>query len=122
MVRRAIDAGAVPVIGGGRPQHLDKGWFVDPVLCTVVSPEIEIHQEEVVGPVGIVLTYDTIDEAVALAKGSRFGLSGTVFGDDVDRAVSVASRIDTGMVEVSGNPAGLAASPLRRAESEWAGL
>lgn len=61
------------------------------------------------GPVGLVLEYEGEDEAVAIANDSRYGLSGSVFGADAARAAEIASRIETGMVEVNGNPAGLAA-------------
>jgi aldehyde dehydrogenase (NAD+) len=109
MIRRAIGDGAKAIVGGGRPAEIDTGWFVEPTLFTNVRPEMEIHQEEVFGPVGIVVEYDDLEEGVAIANNSRYGLSGSVFGADVARAVDVAARLQTGMVEVNGNPAGIAA-------------
>ncbi len=109
MIQRAIADGARAVIGGGRPEGLDTGWFVEPTLFTNVRTEMEIHQEEVFGPVGVVVEYDTVEEAVGIANDSKYGLSGSVFGADVGRAFDVASRLETGMVEINGNPAGIAA-------------
>ncbi|WP_197021695.1 aldehyde dehydrogenase [Brevibacterium sp. VCM10] len=110
MIERAIADGATPVVGGaGRPEGLDTGWFVRPTLFTNVERDFEVHQDEVFGPVGIVLEYDTLEEGIEIANDSQYGLSGSVFSQDVDRAVDAASRIDTGMVEVNGNPAGIAA-------------
>lgn len=109
MVQQAVTDGATAVVGGGRPSGLDTGWFVEPTLLTDVHREMEIHQEEVFGPVGVVLEYDTEEEALAIANDSRYGLSGSVFSADAARAIAVAERMETGMVEVNGNPAGLAA-------------
>jgi aldehyde dehydrogenase (NAD+) len=110
MIKRAIDDGATAVVGGpGRPEGMRPGWFVRPTLLTGVRPESEIHQEEVFGPVGIVVEYDDLEEGIAIANDSKYGLSGSVFGADVERAVGVATRMETGMVEVNGNPAGIAA-------------
>ncbi|ALJ19264.1 aldehyde dehydrogenase [Microbacterium sp. No. 7] len=109
MIRGAVAQGATAAIGGGRPAALPTGWFVEPTIFTGVTSSMTIAQDEVFGPVGLVLEYDTVEEALAIANDSRYGLSGSVFGGDAARAADVAARMETGMVEVNGCPAGLAA-------------
>ncbi|MFE3171976.1 aldehyde dehydrogenase [Amycolatopsis sp. NPDC059090] len=109
MIAAAVREGAVPIVGGGRPKGLDTGWFVEPTVFTGVTPSMHIAQEEVFGPVVSVLEYDTEEEALAIANDSRYGLSGAVFSADPMRAAKFAARMETGMTEVNGCPAGLAA-------------
>ncbi|MET8903911.1 aldehyde dehydrogenase [Streptomyces sp. NPDC003236] len=109
MIATAVQEGAVPIIGGGRPKGLETGWFVEPTIFTNVTRAMNIAQEEVFGPVLSVLEYDTEEEALAIANDSRYGLSGAVFSSDPMRATRFATRIETGMTEVNGCPAGLAA-------------
>jgi len=98
---RARDAGATFVTGGGRPDR-DKGFFVEPTLVVGVDHRAEIAREEVFGPVLTALPYDDVDHAVALANDSDYGLSGAVYGADVERAQAVAARLRTGTVGVNG--------------------
>jgi acyl-CoA reductase-like NAD-dependent aldehyde dehydrogenase len=93
--------GARIVLGGGRPAGLDKGWFVEPTVFADVDNSMRIAREEIFGPVISVLTYDTLDEAVAIANDSPYGLSGAVFGSDKGAAVEVAQRLRTGTVTVN---------------------
>jgi len=98
----AVNDGAKLVTGGGRPAGLDVGFYFEPTILTGVDPDSTIAQEEVFGPVLTVLRYRDEDDAVAIANNSRYGLSGAVWGGDVDRAVAVAGRIRTGQVAVNG--------------------
>jgi acyl-CoA reductase-like NAD-dependent aldehyde dehydrogenase len=101
-VTGAVNHGAKLVTGGGRPAGLDVGFYFEPTILTDVDPDSTIAQEEVFGPVLTVLRYRDDDDAVAIANNSRYGLSGAVWGADVDRAVGVARRIRTGQVAVNG--------------------
>jgi len=101
-VSRARGDGVKVVTGGGRPAGLDVGFYYEPTILTEVEPDSEIAQEEVFGPVLSVLRYRDDDDAVAIANNSRYGLSGAVWGSDVDRAVGVARRIRTGQIAVNG--------------------
>ncbi len=98
----AVNDGAKLVTGGGRPAGLDVGFYFEPTILTDVEPDSAIAQEEVFGPVLTVLRYRDDDDAVAIANNSRYGLSGAVWGGDVDRAVGVARRVRTGQVAVNG--------------------
>ncbi|OBF07077.1 aldehyde dehydrogenase family protein [Mycobacterium sp. 852002-10029_SCH5224772] len=101
-VAGALDDGAKLVTGGGRPAGLDIGFYFEPTILSEVEPNSTIAQEEVFGPVLTVLRYRDDDDAVAIANNSRYGLSGAVWGGDVDRAVGVARRIRTGQIAVNG--------------------
>ena len=101
-VSGALSDGAKLATGGGRPAGLDAGFYFEPTILTDVDPDSAIAQEEVFGPVLTVLRYRGDDDAVAIANNSRYGLSGAVWGTDVDRAVGVARRIRTGQVAVNG--------------------
>jgi aldehyde dehydrogenase (NAD+) len=94
--------GARLVVGGGRPAHLPKGYFVEPTLFVDVDPDATIAQEEIFGPVLAVLKYTDDDDAVRIANNSRYGLSGSVASASLDRAMAVAKRIRTGTVSVNG--------------------
>ena len=99
-VQRAVDAGAVIEAGGGRPD-LPTGYFMNVTLIGGVANDVEICQEELFGPVGVVLPYDEVDEAIAIANDTKYGLSGNVFGP-TDQAIEVARRIRSGTVTING--------------------
>ncbi|WP_239310079.1 aldehyde dehydrogenase family protein [Frankia sp. Cj3] len=94
------DGGRV-VTGGGPPPHTTRGWYLAPTLVTAVSPASRIAQEEIFGPVLTVLTYRDLDDAVAIANGTPFGLSGAVFSQDLDQARQLAGRIRSGSVAIN---------------------
>ena len=88
--------GARLVQGGGRPRHLERGFYIEPTLFTGVSCGMRLHNEEVFGPVLAVSTYADEDEAVRIANDSPFGLYGAVFTDDVEKAYRIARGVRTG--------------------------
>ena len=98
MVKRAVEAGATLVTGG---EKVDPGYFYTPTLLTNVDPDSEIAQEEVFGPVLVVIAYEDDDDAVRIANNSIYGLSGAVFGSQ-DRALALARRIRTGTFSING--------------------
>jgi aldehyde dehydrogenase (NAD+) len=98
MVKRAVDAGATLVTGG---EKKGPGYFYTPTLLTDVTPDMEIAQDEVFGPVLVVIAYEDDDDAVRIANDSIYGLSGAVFGSQ-DRALAIARRIRTGTFSING--------------------
>ena len=90
------------VCGGKRPAHLPKGWFVEPTLFRDVDNSMSIAQQEIFGPVLVVIPYDDDDDAVRIANDSIYGLSGSIFSNDEERALSVARRIRTGTLGING--------------------
>jgi acyl-CoA reductase-like NAD-dependent aldehyde dehydrogenase len=99
MVQRAVAAGATLVTGGKKVDG--PGYFYEPTLLTDVDPDSEIAQEEIFGPVLVVIGYTDDDDAVRIANNSVYGLSGGVFGDE-DRAIALARRIRTGTLSING--------------------
>jgi acyl-CoA reductase-like NAD-dependent aldehyde dehydrogenase len=102
-IDKGIDEGAKVVAGGpGAPAGLDRGYFVRPTVFSDVTPDMTIAQEEIFGPVLVILPYDGEDEAVAIANGVVYGLAGGVWSGDPVHADAVARRLRTGQVEVNG--------------------
>ncbi len=93
------------VTGGTAPDR--KGWFVQPTLVEGVSPQAELAQNEVFGPIAVLLPAPDVDEAVAIANGVPFGLSAAVFTTDLDRALAVSGRLAAGMVKVNAPTSGV---------------
>ena len=94
--------GAKVVLGGGRPSGIDRGWFVEPTVFADVDNASTIAQEEIFGPVLAVIRYDGDDEAVRIANDSDYGLGGTVWSADPERATEIARRVQTGTIGVNG--------------------
>jgi len=94
--------GARIACGGGRPQGLSRGFYVEPTVFTDVTADMKIVQEEIFGPVVSVLTYRDEEEAIAKANNSAFGLNASVYAASPDRAYNVARRIRSGNVTING--------------------
>ncbi len=102
LIRSGIDEGATLAAGGvGRPDGLDKGYYVKPTVFADVSTDMTIANEEVFGPVLSIIAYEDEDDAVRIANDSPYGLSGYVSSSDLDRARRVAARLRTGMVHIN---------------------
>ncbi len=102
LIEAGTDSGARLVTGGGMPENLPVGYYVQPTLLADVDPNSVVAQEEIFGPVLTVTPYDSVDEAIAIANNTIYGLSGEVSGADVERAFSVATRMRTGNVTING--------------------
>jgi aldehyde dehydrogenase (NAD+) len=102
-IRSGIDQGAKLAAGGGVPKvpGTEKGFYVEPTLFTGVSNSMTIAREEIFGPVLSVIPYGTIDEAVAMANDSTYGLGGGVWSADPEKALGVAKRLRTGTVWIN---------------------
>ncbi len=102
-VERAVSDGAKVVAGGGRPAG-EKGWYMNPTLITGVKNSHEICREELFGPVGVVLPYDSVEEAILMANDSQYGLAAAIFGP-VEIAKRVARKLRVGSVYINGGGA-----------------
>jgi len=88
--------------GGGRPPDHERGWFVQPTVFADVSNSAVIAQEEIFGPVLSIIRYKNEDDAVSIANDSEYGLGGTVWSSDVERATRLARRVESGTVGING--------------------
>jgi acyl-CoA reductase-like NAD-dependent aldehyde dehydrogenase len=93
------------VLAGGTPA--DPGWTVLPTLVGGLDPGDRLAQEEVFGPLCLVLPADDVDRAVSIANGVRYGLVTSIFTSDLDRALQLMDRVDTGMVKVNAPTSGV---------------
>jgi acyl-CoA reductase-like NAD-dependent aldehyde dehydrogenase len=100
-VDAALAEGAVAVVGGGRPEGLERGFYFEPTLLRDVDNSMPIAQEEVFGPVTCVIPYDDVDDAVRIANDSKYGLAASVYSADSDAAVEIARRIRSGTVAIN---------------------
>jgi aldehyde dehydrogenase (NAD+) len=101
-IEKGKQEGAKLVLGGGRPAHLPKGWYVEPTLFVDVDNSMTIAQEEIFGPVLCVIAYEDDADAVRIANDSGYGLSGGVFSASEERGTAIARRIRTGSIGVNG--------------------
>jgi aldehyde dehydrogenase (NAD+) len=101
-IEKGKQEGARVLLGGGKPDNLDKGFYVEPTVFVDVTNDMTIAQEEIFGPVLCVIAHDGDDDAVRIANDSDFGLSGSVWSASEERALAVARRIRTGTINVNG--------------------
>lgn len=98
LIEQGKAEGATLATGGGRPVHLDRGWFVEPTVFGNVDNSSTIAREEIFGPVLSVIPAADEADAVRIANDTIYGLNASVFTDDVDRALAVARRLRSGTV------------------------
>jgi alpha-ketoglutaric semialdehyde dehydrogenase len=110
--RKVVEAAAEAAAAGGRlltgGQAGDgAGWFVAPTLVDGLAPDARLAQEEIFGPIAVILPVADEDEAVRVANGVRYGLVASVFTGDLDRALGLAARLDTGLIRVNAPTSGV---------------
>ncbi|OBI46013.1 aldehyde dehydrogenase [Mycobacterium kyorinense] len=102
LIQKGIDEGATLVTGGtGRPDGLEKGYYVKPTVFAEVGNDMTIAREEIFGPVLSILGYDSVDQAVEIANDTEYGLAGYVAADDVEKARAIARRLKSGWVVIN---------------------
>jgi aldehyde dehydrogenase (NAD+) len=101
-LKLAVAEGGTIVTGGGRPADRDRGFFVEPTLIAGVDNSARVAQEEIFGPVLVILPHDGDEDAVRIANDSPYGLSGSVWGTDPERLNRVVAGVRTGTLSVNG--------------------
>ena len=103
LIQAGIDEGATLVAGGvGRPDGLDKGYFVKPTVFANVTNDMTIAKEEIFGPVVSILGYDTVDQAIKVGNDTEYGLAAYISGTDMVKVREVASQLRAGQVSLNG--------------------
>ncbi len=95
--------GAELVYGGSRPSNLDQGYFYQPTIFAQASNDMRIAREEIFGPVLTVIPFDDVDEVIKMANQNEYGLAGSVWSQDINKALRVAKGVRTGMMSVNGS-------------------
>ncbi|MGW0176757.1 aldehyde dehydrogenase family protein [Rhodococcus sp. NPDC003322] len=99
LIEAGLQEGA-NLVTGGRSSDLP-GWFVEPTVFADATNDMRIAREEIFGPVATIIAYDSVDEAVAIANDSPYGLHGAVFGADETRALEIAQRVESGSLGIN---------------------
>ncbi len=103
LIKKGIEEGATLVAGGpGRPEGLDKGYYVKPTVFANVKNDMTIAREEIFGPVVSILGYSDMDEAIAIGNDTVYGLAAYVTSADVEKARGIARRLRAGQVSING--------------------
>ena len=107
LIKKGIEEGAKLVVGGpGRPEGLEKGYYVQPTVFSEANNEMTIAREEIFGPVLTMIPYETEEEAIRIANDTPFGLSAYVQSGDIKHARDVALKIRAGNVHINGASGG----------------
>jgi aldehyde dehydrogenase (NAD+) len=121
-IQQGIDEGAHLEVGGtGAPAGLEKGFYVSPTLFTQVDNGMAIAQEEIFGPVLVVIPFDDDEDAIRIANGSQYGLAGNVMSGSLERALGVAHRLRAGFIGVNGGAPYFADMPFGGYKSSGVG-
>jgi aldehyde dehydrogenase (NAD+) len=108
LIEGGIAEGAKVVCGGpGLPDGIDRGYYVRPTVFSEVSNDMSIAEQEIFGPVLVMIPYDSEEEAIQIANDTPYGLAGYVQSEDLDHARQVASRIRAGNVHINGASPGM---------------
>ncbi len=107
LIEKGIEEGAKVICGGpGRPEGIDKGYFIRPTVFSGANNEMTIAREEIFGPVLTMIPYETEEEAIRIANDTPYGLAGYVQSENIDHAREVAARIRAGNVHLNGASGG----------------
>jgi aldehyde dehydrogenase (NAD+) len=107
LIQAGIDEGAKVVVGGtGRPDGLEKGYYIRPTIFSNVSNDMTVAREEIFGPVLVMIPYETEEEAIAMANDTPYGLAGYVQSADLGHARAIARRIRAGNIHINGAEGG----------------
>jgi aldehyde dehydrogenase (NAD+) len=101
LIQSAIDEGAQLHTGGtDRPADLNRGYYIKPTVFSGVTPDMRIAREEVFGPVATIMAYDDLEQGIAIANDTEYGLSAVISGDPA-KAAAIAPRLQAGMVAIN---------------------
>ena len=101
-IAKGVEEGARLVVGGSRPSELPRGYFIQPTVFSDVNTDMTIAKEEIFGPVVSFISYSDIDDAVAKANDTIYGLHGAVYTEDAEHGYEVARRMRSGSITVNG--------------------
>ncbi len=98
--------GARLACGGHRPADLDRGFYFEPTLFADVESSMTVAEDEIFGPVGVVIPFEDEEDAIRIANDTRYGLAASVWHPDPTRAYEIAQRVHAGTVSINGGGGG----------------
>ncbi len=102
LIKNGINDGAYVVTGGlGKPQNLDKGYYVKPTVFSNVKNDMEIAREEIFGPVLSIISYSDIEDAIEIANDTDYGLAAYVSGDNQQKNIEIANQLRAGQISIN---------------------
>jgi acyl-CoA reductase-like NAD-dependent aldehyde dehydrogenase len=101
-IAKGVEEGAKLVLGGGRPKHLQRGFYIEPTVFADVDQRMTIAQEEIFGPVVSFITYNGVEDAITKANDTIYGLHGAVYTSNAERGYEIARRVRSGSVTING--------------------
>ncbi len=112
LVSRAVTQGAEVLVGGGRPADMDKGYFYQPTIVSNIKTDMPLYHEEIFGPVVPIIPFDDMDEAIALANDTEYGLASYVYTNNLNTALHVSEQLEYGMVGINGGGIAVPEAPF----------
>ena len=112
MVEDAVNRGAEVLVGGGRPDGFDSGYFYQPTVVANLKTDMPLYHEEIFGPVVPIIPFDELDEAIALANDTEYGLASYVYTNDLNTALRVSEQLEYGMVGINGGGIAVPEAPF----------
>jgi acyl-CoA reductase-like NAD-dependent aldehyde dehydrogenase len=106
-IRKGVDEGAVLLYGGGSPKGLDRGYYIEPTIFAQVTSKMTIAQEEIFGPVLALIKVDSLEEALEVANDVEFGLSASIFTQNISHMLSFINEMEAGLVRINSESAGV---------------
>lgn len=106
-IRQGVEEGAVLLYGGGKPKGLDNGYYVEPTIFAQVTSKMTIAQEEIFGPVLALIKVESLEEAIEAANDVEFGLSASIFTQNIGHMLSFINEMDAGLVRINAESAGV---------------
>ncbi|MEG6507403.1 aldehyde dehydrogenase family protein [Methyloligella sp. 2.7D] len=101
LLKNAIEEGARPASGGGRPSQFNRGWFVEPTVLVDCTPDMRVFHQESFGPIAPICRVKSFEEAVELANNSKYGLGANIYTTDLHEGIRAAEELEAGMVWVN---------------------
>lgn len=112
LVQSSVAQGAEIITGGGRPSHLDAGYFYQPTVVANLKTDMPLYRDEIFGPVVPIIPFDEVDHAIEMANDTEYGLASYIYTNDLNTATRVSEQLEYGMVGINGGAIAVPEAPF----------